>query len=172
MYNINVWIYQGGTDFENTCSVGWLALPGGNSILILIQYYGMPLVQKKCKLKRPHLLSVIRRLLLITSTRDDFTSEMRTVTVFDDESLGMVSAERIRVISPQTHYECINTPPPPHPTKKRRSFLSVPGKMLLALLKCLRVISNDSKRAQVTGDVAFCKWISHSLLYPFEMYWM
>lgn len=56
--------------------------------------------------------------------------------------------------------------------KKESFFLSVSGKMLLALLKCLRVISNDSKRAQVTDDVAFCKWISHSLLYPFKNYWM
>lgn len=167
MFNINDWIYQGGTGFEDTCSVGRLPLPGGNSIFILIQYYGMPLVQKKCKLKRPHLLSVIRTFLLITSTRDDFSSEMRTDTVFDDEYLGMVSAEWIRVISPQTHYECIN-----QKKKKESFFLSVSGKMLLALLKCLRVISNDSKRAQVTDDVAFCKWISHSLLYPFKNYWM
>lgn len=75
MFNINGWCYQGGTGLEDTSSVGQLALPAGNSILILMQYYGMPLVQKKCKLERHRLLSVIRRFLLITSTRDDFGSE-------------------------------------------------------------------------------------------------
>jgi len=77
---------------EDTNSVGQLALAAGNSILIHMQYYGMALVQKKCKLKRHNLLSVIQRFLVITSTRDHFGGE-RTVTVFDVESLRMVSAE-------------------------------------------------------------------------------